>query len=70
MTLGNKIRSRREELRLTQPELAEKADVAQSFISRAERDVFKTISSDTAVRLAAALDMSLDDLLINEGRVS
>ena len=24
MTLGNKIRSRREELRLTQPELAEK----------------------------------------------
>lgn len=40
MTLGNKIRNRREELGLTQPELAEKTKLTQGYISRVENDKF------------------------------
>ena len=40
MTLGNKIRNRREELGLTQPELAEQTKLTQGYISRVENDKF------------------------------
>lgn len=69
MTLGNKIRNRREELGLTQPELAEKTKLTQGYISRVEHDVYVPRAA-TLMVLAFALDLSPNALLADERRVS
>ncbi|MBR0485694.1 MAG: helix-turn-helix transcriptional regulator [Oscillospiraceae bacterium] len=65
MTLGRKIRNRREELRMTQPELAETARLSQSSISQIEKGVFIPRDS-TIVVLALALKMPPEELLGTE----
>lgn len=62
MTLGNRIRNRREELKLTQEELAEKTQLRQNYISRVECDKFEPTATVIVV-LAKALMMSADELL-------
>ena len=69
MTLGNKIRNRREELRLTQVELAEKAKVTQGYISSVERDLYVPRAA-TLMVLAIALDLAPDAFLKDERRAS
>ena len=51
------IKERREELDMSQKELAEKADISQSFLCDIEQGRSKP-SIDTAVQLADALDIS------------
>lgn len=52
--IGAQIRRRRRELRLTQEELAEMADIAPSFLGHVERGTRKP-SVETLVRLSEAL---------------
>ena len=58
------IKERREQLGISQKELAEKADISQSFLCDIEQGRSKP-SIDTAVKLADALDIS--DIKVFEG---
>lgn len=69
MTLGNKIRNRREELGLTQPELAEKTKLTQGYISRVEHDVYVPRAA-TLMVLAFALDLAPNAFLKDDRRAS
>lgn len=69
MTLGNKIRNRREELGLTQVELAKKAKVTQGSISRIEGNTLIP-KATTLMVLAFALDLAPDAFLKDERRAS
>lgn len=60
--IGAQIRRRRRELRLTQDELAEMADIAPSFLGHIERGTRKP-SVETLVRLAEALNVCLCALI-------
>ncbi len=62
MTLGQKIKNRRDELRLTQEELALKAQLSQPYLSQLEKGTFDP-TAPMIVRLAVALEMSADELL-------
>ena len=64
MTLGQKIKHRREELGYTQTELAQKTQTSQPYISRLEKDDFNA-STQMIVNIAVALDMSIDYLLLD-----
>ena len=69
MTIGNKIRSRREELGLTQVELAKKAKVTQGSISRIEGNTLIP-KATTLMVLAFALNLAPDAFLKDERRAS
>lgn len=69
MTLGNKIRNRREELGLNQVELAEKSKLTQGSISRIEGDII-TPKATTLIVLAIALDLPPNAFLKAERRAS
>ncbi len=69
MTLGNKIRSRREELGLTQPELAQKSKLTQGYISKIENDSFVP-KATTLMALAISLDLAPNEFLKEERRAS
>jgi transcriptional regulator with XRE-family HTH domain len=60
-TLGRKIRFFREQNRLTQEKLAEKAELAPSYISDVERGR-ENISVDTLHRIAKALGVHIREL--------
>lgn len=57
MTLGETIRLLRTQLELTQPELAEKAGIEQSYLSKLENDK-GTPSFDIISRIAQALNLT------------
>lgn len=69
MTLGNKIRSRREELGLNQVELAEKSKLTQASISRIESGIIAP-KATTLIALAIALDLVPNAFLKDERRAS
>ncbi len=69
MTLGNKIRNRREELGLNQIELAEKSRLTQATISRIERDIIVP-KATTLIVLAITLDLAPNAFLKDERRAS
>ena len=70
MTLGNKVKKRREELGISQSELAEMTKISQPGISRLENGRY-TQSSPLVVVLAKALKISTDELLgMDERRAS
>lgn len=60
--IGQNIKTRRKELRVTQEELAENIDVSVGYISQVERGVTK-ISLDLLDRLACALGCEIVDFL-------
>ncbi len=60
-TLGERIRFFRKERRLTQEKLAEKAELAPSYISDVERGCVN-ISVDALQRIAKTLGVLLRDL--------
>ena len=64
MTLGQKIRNRREELGYTQTELAQKTHTSQPYISRLEKDDFNP-STQMIISIAVTLDVSIDYLLLD-----
>ena len=62
MTLGKKIKLRRELLGLGQVELAERTGIAQSYISRLENDKFQP-TAPVICSLAKGLKCSTDYLI-------
>jgi transcriptional regulator with XRE-family HTH domain len=69
MTLGTFIRERRQDLGLTQEELAERVgeSVRQSDISRLERDQITLPRRDRLEAIATALEVSTGELLVRTG---
>jgi len=65
MTLGQKIKKRREELGYTQAELARKAQTSQPYISRLEKDDFNP-STQMIISIAVTLGVSIDYLLLDD----
>lgn len=62
MTLGNRIKNRRKELKLTQVELGEKAELSQGYISQLEKNGFDP-TAPVIIALAKSLEISADELL-------
>lgn len=60
--IGRRLYERRKQLRMTQDELAERAEVTSQTISTAELGK-KAMRADTIIRVCAALDISADYLL-------
>ncbi len=65
--IGNRILSRRKQLRMTQEELAEKAGITPQTVSSAELGK-KALRPENIIRVCSALDISTDYLLL--GKVS
>ena len=62
--LGHRIRQNRRVLHLTQTELAEQVGISLSFLGHIERGTRKA-SIETLVGIAAALNVSVDSLLVD-----
>ena len=62
MTIGERIRKRRQELGLSQQELADKAGVNRPTISELESGKQLGLTVDTAKRLARVLGVGIDYL--------
>lgn len=60
-TLGNRIRQLRNDIPMSQEQLAFKAGIATSFLGEIERNVKKP-SIDSIEKIANALDISLSEL--------
>ena len=60
--MGERIMTRRKQLRMTQEELADRMDVSTQMISYAEQGR-KAIRPENLIKLCAALDISADDIL-------
>lgn len=67
--LGNRIKRKREDLRLSQAELAAMADLSTQHISNVENARSK-IGLDKLVTIANVLNCSIDELLCGSIRVS
>lgn len=63
--MGKRIAERRKTLRLSQDELAEKADVTPQMLSTAERGT-KAIRPENLLKISAALGVSADYLLTGD----
>ncbi|MDE6021190.1 MAG: helix-turn-helix domain-containing protein [Ruminococcus sp.] len=61
-SFGSTVRAKREELQMTQPELAERVGTSQSHVSRIEANQCVP-SAVLLIRLAGALKMSAAELL-------
>ena len=59
--LANRLKDRRGELGLTQAELAEKVGVTRKTVNTVENGIF-TPSATLAIKLARALDLSVEQL--------
>ena len=62
LTMGDRIKSARKKINLTQEALSEKVDVTPFYIGELERGV-KTPSLDLFIKLIEVLDVSADYLL-------
>lgn len=63
MTMGERIRNRRQELKLSQQALADLIGVRRPTISELESGARTTMTTDTAKALARALGVSVDYLI-------
>ncbi len=62
-TLGVNISSRRHELNFTQEQLSDLTNLSINYISRLERGDADNVSSKTLLKIAKALDTSMDKLM-------
>lgn len=60
--MGYKIKELREAKKMTQEELAEKSGVSRGTISALEGEAVRTTTTKTLVKLAQALETSVDRL--------
>ena len=65
LTVGDRIKKRRNELGWTQDLLAEKAGISKSFLSDLENGK-RSVSADNLLDIARALSLSLDYLMTGE----
>ena len=61
--LGRKIKQQRTALKLTQDELARKADIPYTTLVKIETGVVKNPSVQTMQKIAQALDVTIDELI-------
>ena len=69
MTLGQKIKQGRKELKITQVELAKKMKTSQSYVSQVESDDLNP-STPMIANIALLLNLSIDYLLLEERRAN
>ena len=62
-TIGKKIKVRRNKLKLTQDELARKADIPYTTLVKIETGAVKSPSVDTVKKIATALETTIDELI-------
>jgi len=67
ITTGKQIRHLRTQSGMTQEELAEKSGVSRGTISALENGIDRTTTSKTLVKLAQALDATVDRIFFTEG---
>lgn len=65
--MGYKIKELREAMKMTQEELAEKSGVSRGTISALENGIERTTTSKTLVKLAQALDTTVDRIFFTKG---
>ena len=65
--MGYKIKELREAMKMTQEELAEKSGVLRGTISALENGIDRTTTSKTLVKLAQALDTTVDRIFFTDG---
>lgn len=65
--MGYKIKELREAMKMTQEELAEKSGVSRGTISALENGIDRTTTSKTLVKLAQALDTTVDRIFFTKG---
>ena len=65
--IGKRVKQCRERLGISQEELAEKSGVSRGTISALENGVDRTTTSKTLVKLAQALNTSVDRIFFTEG---
>ena len=64
--MGYRIKERRKELKMTQTELSEKSGVSRATISGLENGSVRATSSNTLLKLARALDTTVDQIFFQE----
>lgn len=64
--MGYKIKERREELRMTQEELAQKSGVSRQTISSIETGKYDNVLVGTLAAIATALDTTVDKIFYPE----
>ena len=64
--MGYKIKEKRKEKNMTQEELAAKSGVSRVTISGLENGTVRATSSKTLVKLARALDTTVDQIFFQE----
>lgn len=64
--MGYKIRELRELRKMTQEELAEKSGVSRTTISQLENGEMKNTTSKTLLKLARALETSVENIFFTE----
>jgi DNA-binding XRE family transcriptional regulator len=62
-TIGQKIKELRKKMDLTQEGLARKADLPYTTLVKIEGDAIQNPTLDTITKIAAGLEISLDDLI-------
>lgn len=65
--IGKRIAKRRKELKLTQAQVAERANIGNKYMSSIER-AYSIPSTEVVMRLAAALDTTPDEFLVGTAR--
>lgn len=65
--MGYKIKELREAMKMTQEELAEKSGVSRGTISALENGIDRTTTSKKLVKLAQALDTTVDRIFFTKG---
>ena len=65
--MGYKIREVREEMKMSQEELAEKSGVSRGTISALENGSVRTTTTKTLLKLAKALGVTVDRIFFAEG---
>lgn len=64
--MGYKIKEKRKEKKMTQEELAAKSGVSRATISGLENGTVRATSSKTLVKLARALDTTVDQIFFQD----
>jgi len=62
--IGERISAKRKQLKLTQAELAEKADLTPKYISKIESSKNRSLSIKSVLQICGALDVSPNYLLL------
>lgn len=65
--MGYRIREYRENLNMTQEELAAKSNISRATISAMENGTDKNVSTKTLIALAAALNTTVANLFFADG---